>query len=844
MILLYTFSRLSRQKNRFFQKDRWPFVRAPVVFEEKEFFMSRKITALSPEKLQYRCEGKNLSFPATEEIPLLEGPVGQERAIRAIDFGLRIKSPGYNLFAVGEPGCGKSSTITAMVKELAQTQDTPNDWAYVYNFDNPRSPIALSLYPGQGRVFVRQMRELTEVLKKNIPAALEDKDFETRRGEILDNVSRENTIDLAAFQKTAREAGYAFEQVESDFGFIPVKDGKKLHRDDFEALPEEEKAHYNESLLKLQEGLREITRQAHKRDEDARRKIETLSREQVRFAVDPFLALIQSDYSRNEKIGAYLKSVMEDILDHYQEFIPGQAPKSPVLPGATEEEAHLSKYSVNLVVDRKGKTGAPVIYENHPTFQNLIGKMEYVFHYGVASTGFEKIQSGVMHMANGGYLVLDALEVLRSPFAWEAIKNSLKSGLIKIEDMGEQYRMFATGSLKPEPIPLDIKVILVGTPLMYYQLLSYEEDFRKLFKVKADFGNSMKRSDDAIRNYALFIGSICKEENLLPCDESAVCAVIEQGVRLAEDQSRLSTSFSQVADLIRESSFWARKEKAQNVSRPHVRKAVMERKHRYDRTEERLGELIGEGTIMVRTKGEVVGQVNGLSVYTLGDYRFGKPTRITAKVFLGKAGMVNIEREVKLSGSIHNKGVMIVSSYLAMRYATDFPLSLTASMTFEQTYDEIEGDSATAAELIALTSALSNTPVFQGMAITGSMDQHGMIQPIGGVNEKIEGFFNTCRDHGLDGKQGVVIPKTNLKNLVLDDEVVQAVRKGLFSIYAVQTIDEAIELMTGVKAGERGKRGLFPKDTFNRRVEDRLRSLAERLKELQEEEPVKEEKED
>jgi len=792
--------------------------------------MTRKAVPLPPESLRYICEARHL-FPGPEEIPSLEGTVGQERAIRSIDFGLRIKSRGYNIFAVGEPGCGKSSTVKAMVTELAQKQDTPSDWAYVYNFENPRNPIALALHPGQGRFFVRQMKELTDVLKKNIPAALEDRDFESRRGQILDNVSRENTADLSSFQKTAREAGYAFEQMENQFGFIPIKDGKRLHREEFEALPDEEKARYNDSLLKLQEGLREITRQAHKRDEEARRQIEALAREQVRFAVEPFLALIQSDFSGDERITAYLRSVMEDILNNYQEFLPEQTPKAPTLPGIEETEPQLSRYRVNLIVDQKGKNGAPVIYENHPTFQNLIGRMEYVFQYGVATTGFERIQGGAMHTANGGYLILDALEVLRSPFAWEAIKNSLKSGVIKIEDLGEQYRMFATGSIKPEPIPLELKVILVGTPMIYYQLLSFEEDFRKLFKVKADFGSSMKRTDQAIRDYALFIGTIRKEENLLPFDDSAVCAVIEQGVRLSEDQSRLSTSFSIVSDLIREASFWARKERSQTVSRAHVRMAILEKRHRYNRIEERIGELIEEGTLMVRTKGEVVGQVNGLSVHTMGDYRFGKPTRITAKVFLGRAGMVNIEREVKLSGNIHNKGVMIVSSYLSMRYATDFPLSLTASMTFEQTYDEIEGDSATAAELIALTSALADVPVYQWMAITGSMDQHGMIQPVGGINEKIEGFFQTCRDKGLDGKHGIVIPKSNVKNLMLDDDVVEAVRKGRFSVYAVSTIDEAFELMTGARAGQRGKRGSFPKGSFNRKVEDRLRDLAERMKE-------------
>jgi len=515
-------------------------------------------------------------------------------------------------------------------------------------------------------------------------------------------------------------------------------------------------------------------------------------------------------------------------------------------PNAASEtgppEQPFARYQVNLIVDRVTQEGAPVIQENHPSFQNLIGKMEYAFQSGVATTTYEQIQPGALHLANGGYLVLDALEVLRSPFAWEALKNSLMSGQVKIEDMGEQYRMFAAITLKPEPIPLSIKIILIGSPMIYHQLLAYEEDFRKLFKVKADFGSTMKRTKEAVGEYSVFIASLCRKENLLPFDLSGMGAVVEYGVRMAEDQSRLTTSFYRVADLVRESSFWAKEENAAIVSRDHVLRAVRERTQRYNMMEERLGELIEEGTLMVQTSGQVTGQVNGLSVYTMGDYRFGKPTRITAKVFLGRLNMVNVEREVKLSGSIHNKGVLIVSSYLAMRYARDFPLSLSSSVTFEQTYDEVDGDSATAAELIALTSALADVPVYQNLAITGSMDQHGRIQPIGGVNEKIEGFFLSCRDHGLDGDEGVVIPKANMKNLMLSDEVVDAVKSGMFNIYPVQTIDEAIEVLTGTRAGERGKNGNFPKNTFNRRVEDRLREMAEQLKGKNDQEKNNEEK--
>ena len=793
--------------------------------------MTKKPRSLTPEELHFTCDAKCIPFKTTDDAPLLEGPLGQERALQAIDFGLRIKGPGYNMFTVGMPGSGRTSTVTTMVEDHAATEEVPLDWAYVYNFENARVPVALSFPPGQGRVFVRQMKELIDLLKINIPAALEDREFENSRNQIIEQMGRENAGDFEEFQKLARKQNYAFEKVENEFAFIPLKDNVKLQQEEFNALPEEIRSRYGEALHQLQKEFMEVSRAAGKRDTEVRKQLEKIARQQVQRTAEPLIQLLREDYPENVKLQRYLELLLDDIVDNFPQFLPSHLEHHPMAGGETvPAEMPFSRYQVNLIVDMVAQEGAPVVHEDHPSFQNLIGRMEYAFQSGVATTSFELIQPGALHLANGGYLVLDALEVLRSPFAWEALKNSLMSGQIKIEDMGEQYRMFAAVTLKPEPIPLSVKIILIGSPYIYYQLLAHEEDFRKLFKVKADFGSTMKRTDDAVRDYSTFIASLCRKENLLPFDLSGMGAVIEHGVRLAEDQSRLTTSFYQVADLVRESSFWANEEKASIVSRSHVSKAIVERKHRYNMVEERIGELIEEGTLMVQTKGQVVGQVNGLSVYSMGDYRFGKPTRITAKVFLGKSGMVNIEREVKLSGSIHNKGVLIVSSYLAMRYARDFPLGLSSSVTFEQTYDEVEGDSATAAELIALTSAVSGVPAFQNIAITGSMDQHGRIQPIGGVNEKIEGFFASCRDHGLDGDEGVVIPRANMKNLMLSDEVVEAVAEGMFNIYTVETIDEAIEILTGTTAGERGEDGKFPEDTFNRKVEDRLREMAEQIR--------------
>lgn len=801
--------------------------------------MGKRIPPLPPEELRFTCAVKQLPWKTTDEIPTLEGPVGQERAIKAIDFGLRITNTGYNLFLVGEPGCGKSSTAASMVDEKASTEEVPRDWAYVNNFENPREPLSVSFPPGSGRMFTRQMRELIEVLKKNIPLALQDKEFEGRRSEIIERMGRENTALIEEFQRKARKEDYSFEKIENEYAFIPLQDEEKLSQEDFAALPEKTRRNYEEAIRQLRDQLKQITREAQRREEETHKKVDVMAREQVRNAVAPLIESIASGHPENDKLHRFLDLLLEDILENFSDFMEtgdkGILPDFRMITG----ELPLKRYEVNLIVDMYQKEGAPVIRETHPTFSNLIGKMEYSIQFGMATTSFTQIQAGALHKANGGYLILDALEVLKSPFAWEAIKNSLKAGRIQIEDLGEQYRPISTATLKPEPIPLDIKIVLVGTPYIYHLLLAYDEDFAKLFKVKSDFGSTMNRTKDAVAEYATFVATHCRNENLLSFDASALAAVIEYGSRVAEDKERLTTRFNRVADLIREASFWARDKGDNKVTREHVTGAQRERDYRYNRIEERLGELIEEGTLMVRTEGRVNGQVNGISVYNMGDYRFAKPTRLTAKVFLGKTGMVNIEREVKLSGSIHSKGVMIVSSYLAMRYAVDFPLSLSASVTFEQTYEEVDGDSATAAELVALTSAIADMPVRQDLAITGSMDQHGNIQPIGGVNEKIEGFFYTCRDRGLKGTEGVVIPRSNVRNLMLSQEVIDAVTDGKFAVYAVDYIDEAIELMTGLDAGTRDDTGQFPEGTFNRIVEDRLRKMAEQLKGHEEEEKEK-----
>lgn len=792
--------------------------------------------ALPIKELRFTCSEKSIPWKSTAQAPPLEGPVGQERALSAIEFGLSIDSTGYNLFLLGDPGSGKSSTIMAMVKEKCDEKTVPQDWAYVHNFRNEKKPLAVSFPAGEGNLFVRQMSELIEVLKKNIPAALEDKDFEARRNEILEAMARENSELLELFQNQAKEVNYSFEKINEEFIFVALKDEEKLNEEQFKAMPQETQKEYEKAVKALREQLKEVSRNARKREEETRTWVNAMTKEQIKATVEPLIESLYAEHTRNEKLTAYLNLLLEDILDNFTDFIEshtdGHAP-----PGVQmmPEEKSFERYGVNLIVDMSGEDCAPVVYERHPAFYNLIGKMEYSVQFGMATTGFSQIQPGALHLANGGYLVLDAIEVLRSPFAWEALKNSLKAGHVQIEDLGEQYRMITTSAIRPEPIPIDLKVILMGTPMIYYLLLHRDEDFTKMFKVKADFGSTMERTRSSIKDYALFAANQCETENLLPFDALAVAAVVEHGARIADDKNRLTTQFNEIANIMSEASFWAREEGADTVTREHVTRAEREKKYRHNRIEERMGDLFEEGSIMLQTEGQITGQVNGLSVYDMGDYRFAKPTRITAKVFLGKAGMVNVEREVKLSGSIHSKGVMIVSSYLSMRYALDFPLSLSASVTFEQTYSGVDGDSASAAEFICLASAITGIPLRQDLAITGSMDQHGNIQPIGGVNEKIEGFFETCKARGLKGTEGVIIPRTNVRNLMLSDEVVDAVSRGEFAIYAIKKVDEGIEILTGNRAGERGKAGTFSKGSFNRAVEDRLRAMADQLREHEEE---------
>ncbi len=544
--------------------------------------------------------------------------------------------------------------------------------------------------------------------------------------------------------------------------------------------------------------------------------------------VGPMIDAVQKKYGEQEKVVRYLEDVKEDILTHLDDFKASEETPSPLpflkIPKA---ETSFTRYAVNVIVNNGESKGAPVVYESNPTYLNLFGRMEYKVQYGMATTDFTMIKAGSLHKANGGYLVIDALELLRNAFSYEALKRALKNGEIRIEDVLEQYRLISTAGLKPEAIPLDVKVVLTGNPYLYYILHAYDEDSRELFKVKADFDSRMERNRENTDKYALYVAQCQKDENLLPFDRTAVARLVEMGSRFADHQDKLSTRFGDIADLIRESHYWAKKEGVERVSAAHVTRAVKEKIYRVNRIEERLQEMMLEDTLIVNTAGEKVGQVNGLAVLDIGDYAFGKPSRITAKTYMGRAGVVNLERETKMSGKIHEKAILIITSYLGGKYAVNKPISLSASITFEQLYEMVEGDSATCAELYALLSSISGVPLKQSFAVTGSMDQNGDVQPIGGVNQKIEGFFHLCRMRGLDGSQGVIIPKRNARNLVLSDDVIEAVQKGLFNVYTIDRMEEGLEILTGMPAGEPGTDGTYPEGTLNHLVEKRLTEISE-----------------
>ena len=792
------------------------------------------------DKLRWNCDPDLLGFETTAELPDFNDAIGQKRALRSIEFGLGVDGSGFNLYISGETGTGRTSTIASILCKRAKGEPRPHDWVYVNNFKDSDSAISLDLPAGKGSELAADMKELIEAFRNDIPKALESSEYESRRAELLESYQSASNDLFQGLEKAAEKVGFSLQRTVSGLVIVPQKTGRNYTQEEYDALNEKKRAKLEKQGKELTEQLNEVLRQVREQEKITKDALAQADRDVGMSCLGHRLDPLREKHRELVKVLGYLDSVQEDILNTLDDFKPQTT--QPQIPGIKlpRQEPSFDRYQVNVLVDNKDTDGAPVVFESNPTYNNLFGRIEHVMQYGgVAVTDFTMIRSGALHRANGGYLVIDAREVLMNPFVWDSLKRSIRNSEIRIEDVLEQYRFMTMVSLKPEPVQMRAKIVLIGTPWIYYLLFHLDPDYRKFFKVKAEFDSRVTRTPEIMNDYSLFVASHCRAEGLLPFHKSGVAALLEHAARMTDDQAKLTSQFMEIADFIREISFWATKAGRIIINGDDVRAAAEESLYRVNRIEERMQELYEDGTIMVDTSGEVVGQINGLSVISLGDHTFGRPTRITATVYAGQDGMVNIEREVKLSGPIHDKGVLILTGYLGGTFAAERPLSLSASICFEQSYDGIEGDSASSTELYALLSALSGIAVKQGIAVTGSVNQRGIVQPIGGVNHKIEGFFAVCRSQGLNGEQGVMIPKSNERHLMLHEDVVQAVAAGQFHIWSVETIEQGIEILTGTRAGQRGKNGKFPKGSVYQLVDDRLRKMAERMKDLKQKQSPK-----
>jgi len=784
------------------------------------------VSALPAEALYSLCDPRQFDFETTAELEDLQEIMGQARAIEALHFGVGIRRDGYNLFVLGPSGIGKYTVVRQYLEQKASTGKTPDDWCYVNNFSQPHKPHAFRLPAGKARILRQDMENLVNELQSTIPAAFESEEYQARVREIEEAYKEHRENALNELAKESEEQGLALLRTPGGFAFAPRRDGEVIKPEVYEKLPAEEKQQIETSVTALQKKLGEILQHTPQWQREAREKIKALDHEIGLYAVGSLIEELQQKYSDLDRVVSYLENVQADVMDHLGEFrSPQEMPT--VLGVPADERPSLRRYEVNVLVDHSDTQGMPVIYEDSPVYQNLVGRVEHLAQMGALVTDFTLIKPGALHLANDGYLILDANKVLTQPYAWEGLKRVLKSGEIRIQSLGQIYSLVSTVSLEPEAIPMDLKVVLLGDRTLYYLLMAYDDEFPELFKVTADFEDDIIRSAENHQLYARLIGTIAHREQLLAIDRYAIARIIEHSARLAEDAEKLSTRLLDIADLLREADYWARDNHHEHVTREDVQQAIDTQIRRADRLRERVYEDIRRGTILIDTEGERVGQINGLSVIELGDFSFGQPTRITATTRLGEGELIDIEREVELGGAIHSKGVLILSSFLAARYARNQPLSLAASLVFEQSYGMVEGDSASVGELCALLSSLTDTAARQWLAVTGSINQHGEVQAIGGVNDKIEGFFDICQLRGPTNRQGVLIPAANVKHLMLRHDIVSAVGEGRFHIYPIATIDEAIELLTGMPAGKIDAAGNFPPGTLNRKAADRLHELAE-----------------
>jgi lon-related putative ATP-dependent protease len=798
--------------------------------------------SLDPDQLRWFCDPDQLSFETTQEVQPLDGTIGQDRAVRALTFGLEMRGNGFNVFVAGPRGTGRSSTVDAYVRRLAESRPAPEDWCYVHNFKDAACPTALKLPSGRATVLAQDMRTLIEAVRRDLRRVFESREYRQQQEETFKTVADTRDRLLRELGERAQQQGLAMSMTPSGPMILPLRDGRPMTQEELLRLPEQERERLGQQGDELARALRELGEQVRQLERETHQRMTEQDTQVARSTIEPLVRELESKYSDQASVQEYLTQVQEDLVARAEEIHraaqaaagPDAQPQQPMPPALVQlqqqrEQAIFDRYRVAVLVDNGGAQGAPVVVESNPTYYNLLGRMEYRSELGSMVTDFSMIKAGALHRANGGYLVLHAADVLSSPGAWDVLKRTLKTGFIRIENIGEQFTPVPAATLRPEPIPLDIKLVLIGPPNVYYLLQFQDEDFSKLFRVRADFDTEITRTDEHLARYAGFVAGQVRDGGLRHFHRSAVAKIAEFGARLDDHQAKLTARFQQIADVVAEASYWAEKNDSQLVMGEHVAQAIEERSYRSNLMEEKIRGLIHDGTLLIDVSGECQGQVNGLSVLDLGDYTFGRPMRITAQTAIGADGFTNLDRETRLSGRIHSKGFLILTSFLQSRYAQDKPLALSARITFEQSYGEVEGDSASSTEVYALLSALSGIPLRQGIAVTGSVNQRGEVQSVGGVTRKIEGFFDVCRIQGLTGEQGVLIPPANVQNLMLREDVVDAVRQGRFHIWAVASVDDGMEILTGVKAGTQ-QDGRWEPGTVNERADRRLRDYAELLK--------------
>ena len=798
--------------------------------------MTKKPYELSYTQLKNSCVPEDFDFRTTAELHPLDGIIGQERAVKAFDFGLAVKMKGYNIYMSGPAGTGKTTYAKASTEGRAATEPVPMDWCYVYNFQHPKKPVALSFEAGIGKQFQEDMTQLVAVFKKELSKAFQSENYEKQKYAVTHSFEQRQTELLTEIRTAADQYGFQLKQTDDGVFFLPTVNGVPVEEDAYHNLSDADKEAIEENTQVMQEKAGVFMREMNELEKECDRQLEGLNQAIGLHAIGEYVAELEEKYQASEKTAAYLAAVQNDVLQNLDQFMEKEEVQEITLSqlmsgmGKKQDDDVTLKYRVNLIVDHSESTGAPVVVTYNPTYSNLMGETEYDSEYGNLTTDFMKIKGGLFHQANGGYLIVQAQDILSSAHAWEALRRVIKTGEINMDSIRELLNAQVVPTLKPEPIPASIKVIMIGSDYYYELLSAYDEEFDKFFKIRAAFDSEMARNGENVAKVAQFVKSFVEREHTLEFDASAVCAIVEYSSRTVSRQDKLSTQFNHLSEIMGEANVWAQFEDAAVITEAHIRKTIAEKEERLCLYEEKLNEMLEENVIMIDTDGAEIGQINGLAVLDTGRYAFGTPSRITATAYMGKSGIVNIEKEARMSGQTHDKGVQIITGFLGQTYAQQFPMALSCRICFEQNYNGIDGDSASSTELYCILSSLAELPIRQDLAVTGSVNQKGDIQAIGGVTQKIEGFFALCKKRGLTGKQGVLIPVSNVKDLVLNDEVVDAVKEGRFHIYPIAHINEGIELMMGHPAGERDAAGNFPAESVHGRVYARLKAFADGAK--------------